>query len=127
MTKNDKEKIFVFDELPGEKYPTFVRGEGLYLYDDQGNKFIDATCGPVTNSLGHGLADFGTALENQMKNLAFLHRAYGYSPILKEACEKLCTLTNGDMSRALLMSGGSEAVEVAIKLARMYHIYNNFL
>ncbi len=123
----ERVKNNVFDELPGEIYPTFIRGEGMYLFDDQGNKFIDASCGPVTNSLGHGLEDFGMFLEKQMKNLAFLHRGYGYSPILKEACEKLCTLTNGDMNKALLMCGGSEAVEVAIKLARMYHIYNNNL
>lgn len=120
-------KNYIFDGLPGVKHPTFVRGEGIYLYDDQGNKFIDASSGPVACSLGHGLEEFGVALNNQMKNLAFLHREDGYTPILKEACEKLCKLTHDDMSKVLLMCGGSEAVEVAIKLARMYHLYNNNL
>ncbi len=127
--KNSEEIVenYIFDEFPGERYPTFTRGEGMYLFDDQGNKFIDTTCGPVTNSLGHGLPDFGIFLEKQMKNLAFLHRGYGHTPILKETCQKLCNLTHDEMSKALLVCGGSEAVEVAIKMARMYHIYNNNL
>lgn len=95
-----------------------VRAEGIYLYYDDGSKAIDASGGPICVGIGHGREEVARAAAQQMKQLA-----YGFEvPIVAELLQKLKAFTPGDLNRAYLCSGGSEAVEAAIRFARHYFV-----
>jgi adenosylmethionine-8-amino-7-oxononanoate aminotransferase len=104
--------------------PSIVKSEGIYLYDQNGNRIIDASGGAIVCSLGHGVAEIGEVAAAQMKKVAFVFRRAFQTPNLAEAAAKVCETTNGDMDRVFFVSGGSEATETAVKLARKYHIDN---
>ncbi len=119
-TKKDHILSFVLDK----KTPAIVKARGIYLYDDQGNRIIDASGGAIVCSIGHGVEEIAETLAGQMKKVSFVFRRAFHTPELEEAAAKVCETTNGDMDRVFFVSGGSEATETAIKLARKYHIDN---
>lgn len=104
--------------------PSIVNAEGVYLFDDQGNRYIDASGGAIVCSLGHGVDQMAEVVANQTKKAAFVFRRAFRTPELEEAATKVCETTNWDMDRVFFVSGGSEATETAVKLARKYHIDN---
>jgi len=104
--------------------PSIVKSEGVYLYDQKGNRIIDASGGAIVCSIGHGVAEIGEVAAEQMKQVAFVFRRAFQTPNLAEAAAKVCETTRGDMDRVFFVSGGSEATETAVKLARKYHIDN---
>ncbi|MCK5346360.1 MAG: aspartate aminotransferase family protein, partial [Candidatus Heimdallarchaeota archaeon] len=122
-TKNTDENC-IFNMFTTQKERVFDHGDGIYIYSE-GERYIDASSGSISNSLGYNVKEMGLALKEQADKMAFLSRMCGVSPILAEASNLVCGLTNGAMIKAFFVSGGSEAVEVAIKLARMYHFYKN--
>ncbi len=110
--------------LNQKKQPAIVKSEGIYLYDDQGNRFIDASGGAIVCSIGHGVKEIADIVAEQMQRVAFVFRRAFITPELEQAARKVCELTDGDMDRVFFVSGGSEATETAVKLARKYHIDN---
>lgn len=104
--------------------PSIVKAEGIYLYDDQGNRIIDASGGAIVCSIGHGVKEVTQSAARQMQKVAFVFRRAFSTPSLEEAAARVCETTNGDMDRVFFVSGGSEATETAVKLARKYHIDN---
>ncbi len=102
--------------------PKIVKAEGIYLHDDQGNRIIDASGGAVVCSIGHGVEEIAETAAKQMKKVAYVYRRAFHSPELEAAACKVSDATNGDLDRVFFVSGGSEATETAIKLARKYHI-----
>jgi adenosylmethionine-8-amino-7-oxononanoate aminotransferase len=102
--------------------PKIVKAEGIYLYDDQGRRVIDASGGAVVCNIGHGVAEIAETAAEQMKKVAYVYRRAFHSPELEAAAHSLCEATNGDLDRVFFVSGGSEATETAIKLARKYHL-----
>jgi len=122
MSANHKDHILGF--YLNRPTPSIVKAEGVYLYDDQGNRIIDASGGAIVCSIGHGVAEIGAVVAEQIKKVAFVFRRAFQTPNLAQAAAKVCETTHGDMDRVFFVSGGSEATETAVKLARKYHIDN---
>ncbi|MFB9994252.1 aspartate aminotransferase family protein [Deinococcus oregonensis] len=102
-------------------YPLAVRGEGVYLYDSEGNRYLDGSSGALVANIGHGRAEVGEAMAAQARSLAFVHGSQFTSPVLEDYATKLAAFLDLPSFRFWAVSGGSEATESAIKLARQYH------
>ena len=102
--------------------PTAVGGKGIEIVDSDGRRYIDASGGAAVSCLGHGHPDVVAALHAQLDALAYAHTGFFTS----EAAERLADLLIEDapagLTRAYLVSGGSEAVEAALKMARQYFV-----
>ena len=96
---------------------SFVRGEGIYLYDDNNKKYIDALCGLAVTSLGHSNKEITEVLESQSSSLIHTSNAFQIEPQQKLA-KRLCQLSG--MSTAFFCNSGAEAVEASIKIARKF-------
>ncbi len=119
-----KKRSNVMGYFLNRETPHIVNAKGVYLYDDQGNRILDASGGVIVCSIGHGVEEIVEAAANQMKKAAFVFRRAFRTPELEMAATKVCETTNWDMDRIFFVSGGSEATETAVKLARKYHIEN---
>ncbi len=101
--------------------PIIVRGDGCYLEDDEGNRYLDALAGLFSVNLGYGFGDeIGQAAHEQMKELPFYTNWTYAHPRAIELAAELASLAPGDLNRVFFVSGGSEAVEAAWKLARQF-------
>src|SRR5439155_16512296 len=101
--------------------PILVRGEGCHVWDEHGNRYFDGLSALFCVNIGHGRADIAQAGADQAKELGFFTNwSYAHPPAIRLAA-KLASLAPGDLNRVFFTSGGSEAVETAIKLARQYH------
>jgi adenosylmethionine-8-amino-7-oxononanoate aminotransferase len=119
MTAKKSRSISVF---LNHEYPSIVKSEGIYLYDDTGKRYVDASSGPILCSLGYGNEEIAEVLKEQTLKAAYVFRMDFTTPELEACCERVCEKTNGAMDRVFMVSGGSEATESAIKLARKYQI-----
>jgi hypothetical protein len=105
-------------------YPQAVRGEGCYIFTADGRRFLDAAGGAAVVTIGHGVASVARAMAEQAERLAYVHSSQFETPIAAELSRRLLDLApaNFRRGRAYLTSGGSEATETAIKLARQYFL-----
>jgi adenosylmethionine-8-amino-7-oxononanoate aminotransferase len=117
-------KSHVLNVFMNRDYPAIVRAEGIYLYDDKGSKIIDGAGGVILINLGHGIGEMAEVLSNQARQAAFVYRLDFTTPPLEEAAAKVCQATDFLMDKVFFVSGGSEATEIAAKLARKFHIDN---
>ena len=102
--------------------PLAVEGDGVYIIDRTGKRYLDASGGAAVSCLGHSDSEVIKAIRKQVKCLEFAHTGF-FSSIPAEAlAELLIKEAPGALDRVYLVSGGSEAVEAAIKLARQYYI-----
>src|SRR5262245_24921398 len=100
--------------------PMIVRGDGMYVYDAQGRRYIDGLAGLFTVQVGHGRAELAEAAAKQASELAFFPIwSYAHPQAIRLA-ERLATNAPGDLNRVFFTSGGGEAVETAWKLAKQY-------
>ncbi|WP_433171123.1 aspartate aminotransferase family protein [Actinoallomurus sp. CA-150999] len=104
----------------GSPVPVIVRGEGAYVYDANGKRYLDALAGLFTNQVGHGRAELAEAAAKQAAELAFFPLWSYAHPNAIELAERLAGLAPGDLNRVFFTSGGGEAVESAWKLAKQY-------
>jgi adenosylmethionine-8-amino-7-oxononanoate aminotransferase len=100
--------------------PIMVRGEGAYLWDAQGKRYLDALGGLFTSQLGHGRHDLAEAAAAQAKQLEFMPLWSYAHPAAIELAEKVASYAPGDLNRIFFTTGGGEAVESAWKLAKNY-------
>jgi adenosylmethionine-8-amino-7-oxononanoate aminotransferase len=102
--------------------PIIVRGDGCYLEDSKGKRYLDALAGLFSVNIGYGFwEEVGEAAAAQMRELPF-YTNWGYAhPRAIELASEVASLTPGDLNRLFFVSGGSEAVESAWKLARQYY------
>jgi adenosylmethionine-8-amino-7-oxononanoate aminotransferase len=101
--------------------PIIVRGEGCYVWDEHGRRYLDGLSALFCVNIGHGRADIAQAGADQAKDLGFFTNwSYAHPPAI-ELAGRIASLAPGDLNRVFFTSGGSEAVESAIKLARQYH------
>ncbi|NSX54351.1 aspartate aminotransferase family protein [Parasulfitobacter algicola] len=112
----------VFPRHTKSDLPFAVKGQGAYLYDHKGKQYLDASGGAAVSCLGHGDADVIAAIKAQADALAYAHTSFFTSHPAEELADKLVAAAPGDLDRVYLVSGGSEAVEAALKLARQYFI-----
>ena len=97
------------------------RGEGCYVWDTNGNKYLDGLAGLFCTNMGHGRSDFAAVAMKQMEKLAFFP-VWGFSnPPANEAAAMIAADAPGDIDEVFFVSSGSEAVESALKFARNYH------
>jgi adenosylmethionine-8-amino-7-oxononanoate aminotransferase len=102
--------------------PIIVRGEGCYLEDANGKRYLDALAGLFAVQLGYSYGDeIGRAAHEQMRELPFYTNWSYAHPRAIELAAEVASLAPGDLNRVFFVSGGSEAVESAWKLARQYH------
>jgi len=109
-------------QRPGWDFPTAVRGEGAYLWDDQGRRMLDAAGGAIVVSVGHGVVEIADAIANQARRLAYVHGSELTSEPVETLAIEMAKRAPVEDARLFLVSGGSEATETAIKLARQYHV-----
>jgi adenosylmethionine-8-amino-7-oxononanoate aminotransferase len=101
--------------------PIIVRGEGCYVYDEHGKRYLDGLSALFCVNAGHGRAELGEAAARQARELGFyINWSYAHPPAI-ELAARIASLAPGDLNRVFFTSGGSEAVESAWKLARNYH------
>ena len=99
------------------KSVSFVRGEGVYLYDKNNKKYLDALCGLAVTSLGHSDREISKVLSTQSSELIHTSNAFHIGP-QEELAKRLCQLTG--MTNAFFCNSGAEAVEAAIKISRKF-------
>ncbi len=110
-----------FTRMGGHKPPIIVSGDGCYLTDDAGNRYLDALAGLFSVNIGYGFGDeIGQAAHEQMKELPFYTNWTYAHPRAIELAAEIASLAPGDLNRVFFVSGGSEAVEAAWKLARQF-------
>ena len=100
--------------------PIIVRGEGPYIYDSHGKRYLDALGGLFVSQLGHGRTELADAAAKQAKELAFMPLWSYAHPQAIELAERVADYAPGDLNRVFFTSGGGEAVETAWKLAKNY-------
>jgi adenosylmethionine-8-amino-7-oxononanoate aminotransferase len=100
--------------------PVIVRGEGAYVYDSKGRRYLDGLAGLFVSMVGHGRTEIADAAARQAKELAYFPLWSYAHPRAIELAERLANLAPGDLNRVFFTTGGSEAVESAWKLARQY-------
>ena len=100
------------------------RGEGCYVWDADGNQYLDALAGLFCTNLGHGRSDLTAAAAKQMDKLAFYPNWSFAHPSSIDAASMIAAVTPGDLDRVFFVNSGSEAVESALKFARCYHLAN---
>lgn len=97
-------------------------GEGIYLYDKEGNKYIDACSGAAVTNLGHAHPRIIAAMVEQAQKVAFSHLSRWTSTPIQELADLIARLAPGSLNKLYLVSGGSEATESALKMARQYYL-----
>jgi len=102
--------------------PIAVAGEGCYLIDSAGKRYFDGSGGAAVSCLGHDDADVKAAIIDQLGDLAFAHTGFFSSAPAEALADRLAAAAPGDLNRVYFVSGGSEAVEAALKLARQYFV-----
>ena len=111
-----------FTRMADHEPPIIVRGEGCYLEDIHGKRYLDALAGLFAVQIGYSYGEeMGQAALEQMRELPFYTNWTYAHPRAIELAQEVAQLTPGDLNRVFFVSGGSEAVESAWKLARQYH------
>jgi len=115
----------VFRDLERD-YPVVERGEGIYLYDTKGRKYIDGSGGSsVVTSIGHGNKRVAAVMAQQAETIAFSPaHCFANQPHI-ELCQKIADISPPELKQTFLLSGGSEATENAVKFARQYEYERN--
>lgn len=106
---------------PDNEVPIIVRGDGCYVYDTHGKRFLDGLSSLFCTNIGHGRQDIAQAGADQAAELGFFTNWSYAHPKAIELAAKVASLAPGDLNRVFFTSGGSEAVESALKLCRQYH------
>jgi adenosylmethionine-8-amino-7-oxononanoate aminotransferase len=102
--------------------PVAAGGQGIHLRDSQGKTYIDACGGAAVSSLGHGHPDVIAAMHAQIDRCAYAHTAFFTTEVAEQLAERLVAQAPAGIGGVYLVSGGSEAVETALKLARQYFV-----
>lgn len=106
-------------------FPVAVRGEGSWIVSADGRRFLDGSGQAAVVNIGHGVAEIGQAMAEQASRIAFAHTSQFHSEAAEKLAARLLELAPPnfrDGGRVYFTSGGSEATETAIKLARQYHL-----
>ncbi len=112
----------IFPRHTKVKTPVAVSGEGCYLYDSSGKQYLDASGGAAVSCLGHGDVEIIAAIKAQLDQLAFAHTSFLTSEPAEQLADLLIEHAPEGIEKVYLVSGGSEATEAAIKLARQYFV-----
>ena len=112
----------VFQRHTRAALPTAQKGEGAFIIDTAGKAYLDASGGAAVSCLGHSHPKVVEAIRKQIETLPFAHTGFFTNEPMERLAEKLVSKAHGDLERVYFVSGGSEAVEAALKLARQYFL-----
>ena len=116
-----KEMSHIFPRNMKAILPTAVNAKGCYIYDSSGKAYLDASGGAAVSCLGHAHQTVIQALHRQLDELTYAHTSFFTSKQAEKLAERLCFKAPEGIDRVYLVSGGSEAVEASLKLARQYY------
>lgn len=105
-------------------YPAAVRGEGVYVWDADGNRYLDFSGSAAVNFIGHGVREIGDAMLEQARQLEFVHTSQFTTPVAEEFAAELLEFAGPHFrgGAVYFTCGGSESIETALKLARQYQV-----
>jgi adenosylmethionine-8-amino-7-oxononanoate aminotransferase len=112
----------VFHRHTRADLPVAVRGEGLYLYDQSGKRYLDASGGAAVSCLGHGHPRIIAAIKRQLDRLAYAHTSFFTTEAAETLADHIVARAPAGIERVYFNSGGSEGIEAALKLARQYFL-----
>src|SRR5690606_32296658 len=112
----------VFHRNPQHTLNRAVRAQGISLFDQDGRQYLDASGGAAVSCLGHGHPDVIAAIKAQLDQVAYAHSSFFTTQACEELADFLAVRAPGDLDHVYFVSGGSEAVEAALKLARQYFV-----
>lgn len=111
----------VFYRNPAKDYPTAARAEGVWIWDSDGNRYLDGSAGACVVTIGHGVPEVRGAALAQMERISFAHGSQFTTDVCEELARRIAALSSDpELDRVYFVSGGSEAVETAVKLARQF-------
>jgi adenosylmethionine-8-amino-7-oxononanoate aminotransferase len=113
---------YVFHRMPNKSLPVAVAGEGIEVIDSSGKRYIDASGGAAVSCLGHSHQRVIDAIERQARQLAYAHTSFFTTEAAEALAERLVKAAPPGIGHAYFVSGGSEAIEAALKLARQYFV-----
>jgi adenosylmethionine-8-amino-7-oxononanoate aminotransferase len=107
-----------------KNFPVAVRGEGVFLWDADGKKYLDFSGSAAVNFIGHGVAEISAAMASQAERLEFAHSSQFVSSVAEEYAEELLEFAGENFRNGSVYftCGGSESIETALKLARQYQV-----
>jgi len=103
-------------------YPLAVSASGCFIEDATGRRYLDASGGAAVSCLGHGHPDVLAAMHAQLDRIAYAHTSFFSTEVAEQLADTLVASAPAGISHVYLVSGGSEAMEAALKLARQYHV-----
>ena len=112
----------MFHRDPQRAFPVAVRGEGAYLFDREGKRYLDASGGAAVSCLGHSDPAVLQAVQEQLAKLPFAHTSFFSNEPMEALAEALIQRAPREFEKVYFVTGGSEAVEAALKLARQYFV-----
>lgn len=112
----------VFHRMPNKSLPIAVAGEGIEIIDSSGKRYIDASGGAAVSCLGHSHQRVIDAIARQARRLTYAHTSFFTSEAAEALAERLVKAAPPGIGHAYFVSGGSEAIEAALKLARQYFV-----
>jgi adenosylmethionine-8-amino-7-oxononanoate aminotransferase len=112
----------ILHRLANAIMPVAVGGKGVELFDQNGKRYIDASGGAAVSCLGHGHPDVLAALHKQLDALAYAHTGFFTTDIAEKLADRLVEDAPDGLDHVYLVSGGSEAIEAALKMARQYFV-----
>jgi len=112
----------VFHRSLTQRYPTAIQGDGPYLIDSDNRRYLDASGGAAVSCLGHSDPEVIEAIRKQVGQLAYAHTSFFTTSVMEELADFLVARAPEGIDSVYFVSGGSEAIEAALKLARQYFI-----
>ena len=123
MSTMDSAPSAVFYRSPDDEYPLFVRAKGCRLWDETGHELVDLTSGVSGAAIiGQGREDIAQAMVEQVRRISYMHTVAGTTLPQERLAERLADLAPDPVDRVMFSSGGSEANEIALRIARQYHL-----
>ncbi|MFW7526282.1 aspartate aminotransferase family protein [Vibrio ostreicida] len=113
---------YVFHRHCHRHLPVISHGKGVYLYDSTGKAYLDACGGAAVSNLGHSHPLVKQAITNQMEQIPFAHTGFFTNQACEQLASQLCALMPAQFNHVYFVSGGSEAIESALKMARQYFV-----
>jgi adenosylmethionine-8-amino-7-oxononanoate aminotransferase len=114
------ERSYLIKPMLDEDYPIIDYGKGVYLYDCNGKKYLDAASGAVTANIGHGVTEIIEAMHEQAKKVSFVYRSQFTSEAAETLAKKIAEQMPADLNWCFFVNSGSEATETAMKMAIQY-------
>ncbi len=116
------EDEYIFYRNMKRSYPLMKRAEGVYIFDSKGRRYIDGVGGIAVVNIGHAVKEILEAMTEQAKKACFIYNGQFVTEPAINLARKIVELSPPGLSRVFLVSGGSEAIETALKMARQYHL-----